>query len=118
MTQTATKQFKRVGAVTVPTLSFKSRDRVFVKILEPIHLGKQLKETTGKEAQKPAHICRVVDLEDGSIKDLICPAVMVSTFAEGDEKDYIGKCFEIIATKKEGKSYKIVEIHLIDDPTK
>lgn len=111
-------KFKRTAAVMVPTLSFKERTHAYVKILEAIHLGKVLKPASGQEAKKPAHVCRVIDLEDGTEKDLICPAIMVNTFAEGDTKEYVGKCFEIIATKKEDKTYKMVEIHVIEDPLK
>jgi len=106
---------KRIAPVTVPALSFKSRTRAYVRIESEMHeSGAVGQEDDGRE---PAVICRVTDLEDGQLYELICPTLLV-TALDRYPGGYKGLCFEIdvSAAAKPGKRYKEVTVYEIEDP--
>lgn len=103
----------RKQQVTLPGLSFKERERAFVKILGP--MVKSDRDADDKKGDKAATVCKVIDLQTGELARLICPALMVSALND-EGVDYVGKCYEIIVTanKLPGKDYKGVEVYEID----
>jgi hypothetical protein len=103
----------RKQQVTLPGLSFKDREIVYVKILTEIGRSERVDERD--DNRKAANTCRVLNLRDNKQYILICPALMVSAFADLRE-DPVGKCYQIIAPKhkKPGKDYKEVEVWEVD----
>lgn len=108
-------KFKRIQALTVPVLSFKTRLVAYVKILNEMQES-SYKSEEGARARGPATVCRVLNLETGEIMDMIVPA-LVQTTLKDKARDYVGKCYEIhvSAEKKEGKNYKDAEVYEIED---
>lgn len=111
---------KVVKAVTLPV--FKQQDNVtlYVKILEPIFTGKEIKAKDGEKAMEPARIANVMNHETGEVGQLICNKVLESSLAEAYEKNtYVGKSFAITrlagekgSSGRKYKSYKVVEIEV------
>lgn len=114
MDKTAAPQFKRTAAVTVGLLTFKERDKIFVRFEEPVHKGKAM--TKDGITGKPSDVVRVTNLETGEIMDLLCPRVLASILEEKfGKQEYVGECFEIMA-KDIGKAYKAIEMYQIEAP--
>lgn len=109
------KKFKRKGAVTLPPYSFKNRDVGYLRIESEIVQGKTIR-TDGKPTDKPADICKAVDLETGEMVTFVVPTVVKAALVE-EVGDYIGKCFEIEKIgKREGKRYVDYAVYEIECP--
>jgi hypothetical protein len=108
---------KRLKSITVPTLSFKNRDLLYIRCIGELFKGKDLSGAGEGPTRKPADLMRVINLEDGVEYELVCPTLLVSTLKE-KVIDYVGKCFEVHATadKIAGKNYKGITVHEIEDP--
>ena len=106
------KAVKVLKAVTRPTLSLQVGVPVYVTILKPIYVGKEIKGTEKKADAKPADIADVLNLETEKEQQLVIGAVVKSNFDETYEKNaYVGKSFMITKLdKKEGKRYFNYEI--------
>lgn len=103
----------RKQQVTLPSLSFKEREIVYIKILTA--LGRSDRVDQQDDGRKPAITCRVLNLLDQKEYILICPTLMASAFADG-HIDPVGKCFEVTAPRhmRPGKDYKDVDVYQID----
>jgi len=110
------KAVKVVKAVTRPTLTLVQGVPVYVKILKPIYVGKEIKGTEKNADAKPADIADIVNLETDKEQQLVVGAVVKSNFEEAYPKDaYVGKSFMITKLeKKEGKRYFNYEISEIE----
>lgn len=111
-------EYKRIRAVTLPTLSFKDNGTRHVRITGPIHEGKKM--PNAKPTDKPADLCAVIDLDTGEEAMLIVPAIVKEVLHE-QYKDggYIDHCFAIkFLRQKEDKRYKEYSVHEIEDPAK
>jgi len=114
--------FKRTGAVTLPTYSFKKRTVAYIKSLSKIYEGQVIQELdkkTGELVDKPpAKLMKIVDLETMRLCEMIVPTLLTSTFTEKMNNEHIDMCFEICVTADvlEGKKYKGVEVYNIDEP--
>lgn len=100
----------RTKQITLPSLSFKEREIVYVKILTEMHKSERVDQSDDK--REPATTCRVTNLQDGKDYILICPTLMVSSLQDiGAE--YVDQCFEVRTTMKPmpGKQYKGVEVY-------
>jgi len=107
-------EVKVVKNVTLPLLKKEDDRPVYIKSIGAIYKGKQV---NGKEADKmePADLMNIVNLETGEEMQIICNAVMKSTFNEEYPDDsYIGKCFRVTQMKVEGKRYKNYSIAEIE----
>jgi len=104
----------RLKQVTLPGLSFKDIQIVYVKILSKMTRSERVSEQDDK--RQPATVVKVLNLQDNLEYRLICPSLMVSSFNdEGDE--YVDKCYEVVVSSKPlpGKRYKKnVEVYEID----
>lgn len=104
---------KIVKNVTLPVLSLKAGQVVFVVIDTAIEKGKELKRTAaadGKEPevkQEPADICHVTNLETGEQLQFIVNAVVKANLDEAYPKNgYVGKRFRVAKLEKRaGKRY-------------
>lgn len=111
-------KIKVVKQVTVPTLSAKDGQTLYVKFEGAIFLGKELKKTAkdGEPAkEKPADLASVVNLETGEQMHLIVAAVVKENLNETYPKEkYVGKSFAISKLgKRAGKryfDYRVLEI--------
>ncbi len=103
----------RQQQITLPGLSFKTLEIVYIKILSELHKSDRVDSSDDKK--EPATTCRVLNLKDKKEYILICPALMVSSFLDRGV-DYLDKCYEVQVTGKvlPGKPYKGVEVYQID----
>ncbi len=115
--------FTRTNPITLPLLSFKKIETVFVRCEGEIFKGKELTEvdsdTGQKVKKKPANLMHVTNLETGILMEMIVPVLVASSLIEKMEGNYVGKCLEIFVSHKpkEGKKYKTCEIYEITDPS-
>ena len=107
---------KVVKAVTRPTLSLVPHVPVYVKILKPIYVGKEIKGTEDKPQEKPADIADVINLMTGKEQQLVVAAIVKSNLDESyPDATYVKKSFAITKLdKKEGKRYFNYEISEIE----
>lgn len=101
--------------VVVPQLKQKDGETVYIKIVDLIHKGKEIKDATG--VLKAAQLCTVINLVDGKHYAYLTNAVLEGVLAdEYPGGAYIGKSF---AVKKlpapEGKRYKSLEVVEIEE---
>lgn len=99
--------------ITLPGLSFKTRQIAYIKALGEMQQSTRVKEQ--QDNRQSATVMKILNLQDQMEYRLICPALMISAF--GDEGDkYIGKCFEVVvsAEKMVGKDYKDCQVYEID----
>jgi len=130
--QTATTPAKFVpkikGHVTLPQLKIVAGVFYYVKFLSTMALGKDIQvpdtvdPATGeiKKAAKrePATIAQVLNLETGTPAQIVCSTVFRKEIEEQFKAgSYVGKCFMFRITKVAGKTYNLVEISEIEDPT-
>ncbi len=103
----------RVSQVTLPGLSFKDIQIVYVKMLGKIVKSERVKEDDDKK--DIANVAKVLNLKDNKIYRLICPTLMVSSMND-EEENYVGKCYEVVvsAHPAPGKRYKTVDVYEID----
>ena len=106
------KNVKVLNAVTRPTLSLVEGVPVYVKILKPIYVGKEIKGSEKKADSKPADIADIVNLETNKEMQLVIGAIVKSNIEESyPDAGYVGKGFMITkGQKKEGKRYFNYEI--------
>lgn len=99
----------RLEQVTLPGLSFKNRQRAYIKCLGPIVESKRVGEA--QDGRKAAHVMKVMNLKDKLMYRMICPALMLSAFDDEGE-EYVGKCYEIYVSRNKvrGKDYKDVHV--------
>ena len=107
-------KFNRIRQITLPALSFKSREVAYVKCIGPLTQSDRVSQQD--DGRKPATVMRVINLEDGGEYRLICPTLLVSAL-EDEGLDYLAKCYEIRVSpeKLPGKNYKSVNIYEIED---
>lgn len=102
-------KFKVTRNVTLPTLSLKEGQIVFVRFEEPIYVGKKVEPKAGdtSKQKEPPHLVNVVDLETGELKTLILNTVLKSTIDEAYPNGaYVRKSFRVEKLpKKAGKEY-------------
>lgn len=104
--------YKKVKAVTRPTLKKVDGEAVVVTLDGKIFTGSDVKMSKGDAEMQPARIINVIDhLDNNKEKQMIVNAVLESILTENYPKDtYTGKSFEIIQYQPEGKRYKNFEV--------
>ena len=113
-------RFKRIGAVTVPTLKMEEGKPVYVKITGAIQTKPKMDKGGIKldENGNPASISLVpvINLDTGEIMTLVAGKGLEQNLKEyqGGGERYVGLCFEITkhpsAAGKRWKPYSIFEI--------
>lgn len=128
---TFTPKFKK--HVTVPLLKMEKNVPYYVRFETAMTVSKPItssRKLTPEEEQakalldsknprkEPPVIAQVTNLETKQRAQIICPAVLVSELRENYAGEgYVGKCFELVQHRVEGKSYNLVNITEIADPT-
>lgn len=114
--QSAGRKFKVLGNVTMPVFTPKIEEPAYVKVLEPMYLGKEMKAGSDGQKKAPATLCKVVNLETGEVVLLIVAAVVKGIFEDNFPGNaYVGKAFCLVKhAKKEGKNYFNFSVDEID----
>jgi len=117
-TKAGTK-FKVKSQVTHSVLRQKDNETIFVKFLDKIYTGEELKNTrAGQPKMEPARLVKVIDLNrPGEIEALI----IVNKVLEGElaraypNDGYVGKsCAITMLAAQEGTRYKRFEVYEIE----
>lgn len=114
---TALPGFKVKKIVTVPLWKWTDGVPKFFTILEPVRLSTAKQTAGGKDGKKmdPAHVALVKDLATGNEQTLIFGAVLLSNLNESYANEgYVGKSFQVVQSKIEGKRYKGYSISEIE----
>lgn len=106
---------KRLGQVTIPSLSHKGIEDRYVRFLTELKISVQVEEED--DGRQAATTARVVSLEDGKEYDYIAPSLAVSALSKYPG-GYVGKCFHIHVGRDvvPGKRYRPVECWEIECP--
>ena len=115
-----TSGFKTKKLLTRPILKMDQGVARYVRIEGAMYIGRDMKEKVadGGKKKEPATICDVVNLEDGSLMQIILNAVLKSVLSEEYPNDtYVGKCFGITKLgHAPGKAYNSFRVEEIEDP--
>lgn len=106
---------KRINQVTLPPISRKGHDVLYIKVLTDLRMSEIVDEAD--DGRKPATTCRVINLEDGKTYEYIASALAVTALRRYAES-VVGKCFEIVHSKEKvpGKDYYGVDVYEIECP--
>lgn len=113
-------RFTRKKAVTLPSISFKGIETLFVKFLKPmveleaLPIKGESDSDGNQKFEKAAHGVHVVNLETGEERILLCNALLIGELEKMKADDYVGKTFEITQKPVENKKYKSVSIYEIN----
>lgn len=116
-------EFKRKRLLTRPVLKMEQDKTRYVKIECAMFVGKDIEKNRptdpNKPKKEPATICNVINLEDGTLAQIIMNAVVKSVFTDEYKEDsYVGKCFAITKRGRQpGKQYNPFDIEEIEDPS-
>lgn len=104
--------FKKIRQVTLPVLKLEKGKPRYLYILSPMYIGEQI------EADRAAAtLIHAVDMESGEEGLVVVPAVMQSELAKAYANNaYVGKGFEVVVTKPQGKNYNLVSIAEVAPP--
>lgn len=107
LTETKAPQFKVKRAITLPLLKFVIGEPIYIKIDEPMFVGKELKGSGEKAKMEPATLVNCTNLETGEQCQVIVATVLKSILEEEfEDNGYVGKGFMITkGAKASGKSY-------------
>jgi len=124
--QMAHTKYTVTKLVTLPLWKWQDGVEKAFRIETPIVLGKAVKDrgpagadkgTKGAVEMEPAHVCNVIDLETGELKQIITGTVLMGNLQENyPDGAYVGKCFISTQSKIEGKRYKAYSLAEIADP--
>lgn len=114
-------KFKIKKMVTLPLLKPSLGIPVFIKIIDKMFQGKEIK-TGDKKDMEPAMLLNILDLSTGQPCQMIANKVFESILLEEYENhSYVGVCFQVTKlSPRDGKRYngfEIIEIELEDDKT-
>jgi len=100
-------QFEVVKNVTLPLLKPQLDVPVYIKVLDPIYLGKKVEQD-----KEPATIANIVNLETGEHCQILVPAVLAGIFEdEYPDNAYVNKCFKLTKhPKASGKRYHLFTV--------
>lgn len=115
-------KFKKKKVLTRPVLKFIEGTPNYVKLVGPMHLGKDIKEKKGSDEKKkdPATLIDCINLMTGEEAQIIASAVIKSVLEDNyPEHSYVGLCFEMTKQARQpGKAYNPVHIEEIEEPVK
>lgn len=114
-------EFKRKRLLTRPVLKMEQDKTRYVKVECAMFVGKDIEKdkAAGDRKKEPATLVNVINLEDGTLAQIIVNAVVKSVFHDEYKDDsYVGKCFAITKRGRQpGKQYNPFDIEEIEDPT-
>jgi hypothetical protein len=112
--------FKRIGAVTLPTLKTVDGKPEFIMVTGAIEEKMtQGKDEDGKPVLKKISVMPIVNLQTGELMGMVPGKALVQNLKDykGGNGAYIGLCFEVTKfAKAEGKTWKAWSIHEIAKP--
>lgn len=125
MTEIVKRTFKKTANVTLELLKIVANKEYYVRFTSDMHVGKAVAgpvkvgaDGVPLPAKAPAQIAFVDDLETDNERIIIISTVLGKELADAyPGASYIGKCFGFKQTKVEGKSYNLVELWEVEDPT-
>jgi hypothetical protein len=111
-------EFKTKRLLTIPVLKFAVGQPRYVKITGAMFTGKQQKAVGDEKPKAPATLAPTVNLEDGSVCQIIVSSVVKSILTDEYPGDgYVGKCFKLTKGERNpGKQYNQFEVEEIEDP--
>lgn len=118
--------FKIVSHVTVPVLKIDGTRPVFITFLEPIHIAPESDKmraareadiAAGKMVKPVPEICKVRNLEDGGVYQVVANEVFKSEIRQAyPDNSYVNKSFAVNKFAPEGNkkyaTFQIAEIEL------
>ena len=118
--------FKVISHVTVPVMKIDGTKPVYITFLEPIHLApendkqKAIREkliSEGKQVKPVPEICKVRNIEDGHVYQIVANEVFKSEMRQNYPADaYVNKSFQVFKSAPEGNrqyaTFQIAEIEL------
>lgn len=115
-TKTAAPMFKVKKNITLPLIKPQLDVPVYVKVMEPIFTGKDIKTAGDKKNMEPAQLMNVINLETGEEAQMIVPTVLNGIFADEYKDDaYVGLGFRIVKhPKTSGKAYHPFSVAELD----
>lgn len=121
----AKRTFKKTANVTLELLKIVANKEYYVRFIGDMHIGKAINGPVKVDAggnvmpaKAPAMIAFVDDLETDNERIMICSTVLSKELADAyPDASYVGKCFGFKQTKVEGKSYNLVELWEVEDPS-
>lgn len=110
--------------VTLPLLKMVKDTPYYVRFESAMFKAKEVTaarnvdpNSAAAQKREPPMLAQVVNLENGEMAQIICPAVLVSELNNHyPDEAYRGRCFAIELKKVEGKSYNLVNVTEIEDP--
>ena len=108
--------FKVKKLVTLPLIKTVINEPLYVVFVSPMEQSVTTGQQKDGKDMEPATVAKVVNMETGEIGQIIIGTVTKSNFDENyPDHAYVGKFFEILITKREGKRYNdssITELEL------
>lgn len=112
--------FKIKRAVNLPLIKLVDDKPAYFKLTSEIYQGKKI--VTGdkkKDAEEPAFLVKVIDLQSGEEGEIFAPEVLKGILEENYELDgsdsYVGRGFRITRHKKaSGKRYNTFTVHELE----
>lgn len=110
--------FKVKKLVTLPLIKTVVNEPLYVVFLSAMEESKTGGQGSDGKEMEPATIAKVVDMTTGEVGQIILGTVTQSNLHENYSNDsYVGKFFEILITKREGKRYHDSSITELELPT-
>lgn len=109
-----TVKFVKLRQVTLPALKLVKGTPRYIKTVRAMYLGEKI---DGDVDRKAATLLHSIDLETGEEGVVICPSVLVSELNRNYPGDsYVGRCFEVIISRRPEKEYNDVSLAEIEAP--
>lgn len=111
-------KFKKKKVLTRPVLKLVENEPIYVKLVGPMHLGKEMKQKEGEKKKDPATLIDVINLSTGEEAQIIASAVIKSVLDElYPNQSYVGLGFSMVKQARQpGKQYNPVHIEEIELP--
>lgn len=105
-------KFRRARQVTVPTIKLENEKSLFLRFEKPMTVSTNQRKNANGEAEKPATVASVYNLETEQYAQIVVPEVLKSNLSTHYPNDsYVGKSFEIIPHgQSAGKRYRTFDM--------
>ncbi len=113
--QPAKSGFAIKKLVTLPLWKWDNDTPKELVFKSKIAIGKTIKSKPGEKEREPAHIAQVVNLEDGTMSEVIIGLILRETLEkEYPGHSYVEKGFRIVQRKVANRNYNNYEISELD----
>jgi hypothetical protein len=108
----------RKKLLTKPIMKMELDQTRYIKITEPMYVGKPMPVKEGEKQKEPATLINVINLETGEPAQIVANKVLKSVLTEEyPEAGYVNKCFAVTKQAKQpGRDYNRFLIEEIEDP--